>query len=584
MTVFSPKELFIKFSYDHCDGLSIGTRGMAWGFGARYDIDGLTQLMKLLPYSCMNDVTQLIKNSVDEDYKKAYGNSPPAKGFEDGAGKLALPYKFLQILDPDAFQEIQISMSSSHAYAIRNAADISRACDTFIVSRAGGDSFYKWEGRGATEVMDLFGASFSFEQALFLMGPNFVVTTGGQARGNGCGGEYPDYLSCMPEKLTAKHYCECPPFAECPPTKKICKYPTCPPTVCKTCAEKSGHAQETSVASGTFGALDGKNYNGEDQFIKYHVGYLTRKSYPGYANFITQGDPFVSSDNTIFLKQMQSQNGVNYKKAQYDDKLTKHYVHKKDRKIKNEADIKIKRIKTITMVSTPTHIKNCLHNGYGVVITSNVGFSDKRNSIGISYPDRLWYHTMAIIGYDDTKRLYHEGLYLFANSWGDWNYGGHPDWGPLPKGSFLVTESHLACMLRMPRVDKMWDCRVGLKKCRMLDQIEVGFIGFRPPATLVGAIHHESDRFTGSQRIIWVYYDFNGLRHQFRDQVRCDKFALLDAEESGNNCFPMQDCDYISCGPNQKPWGYAFALSFDDDPPFRKKDMRYEQFFMVPPS
>ena len=77
MTVFSPKELFIKFSYDHCDGLSIGTRGMAWGFGARYDIDGLTQLMKLLPYSCMNDVTQLIKNSVDEDYKKAYGNSPP---------------------------------------------------------------------------------------------------------------------------------------------------------------------------------------------------------------------------------------------------------------------------------------------------------------------------------------------------------------------------------------------------------------------------------------------------------------------------------------------------------------------------
>ena len=82
-------------------------------------------------------------------------------------------------------------------------------------------------------------------------------------------------------------------------------YASCPPTVCKTCAEKSGHAQETSVASGTFGALAGKNNNGEDQFIKYHAGYLTRKSYPGYANFITQGDPFVSPDNTIFLKQMQ---------------------------------------------------------------------------------------------------------------------------------------------------------------------------------------------------------------------------------------------------------------------------------------
>jgi len=583
MTVFSPKELFIKFSYDHCGGPSVGTRGMSWGFGAKYDIDALTQLMKLLPYSCMNDATQLIKDSVDENYKKAYGYPPLTKSFEDGAGKLALPYKFLQILDPDAFQEIQTSMSSSPAYAIRNAADISRACDTFMVSRTGGDSFYKWEGRGATEVMDIFGASDSFERALFLMGPNFVVTTGGQARGNGCGAIYPDYLSCMPAKLTAKHTCVCPLENVCPPAKKVC---TIGGNFKGTCAEIAGQAQETSVSSGTFGALTGKNDNGEDQFIKYHVGYLTRKSYPGYANFITQGDPFVSSDNTIFLKQMQSQNGVNYKTAQYDDKLTKHYVHKKNTRIQ-EADIKIKRIKTITMVSTPTHIKNCLHNGYGVVITSNVGFSDKRNSIGISYPDRLWYHTMAIIGYDDTKRLYHEGLYLFANSWGDWNYGGHPDWGPLPKGSFLVTESHLACMLRMPRVDKMWDCRVGLKRCRMLDLIDAKFDMFRPPVTLIGAVDWSTDGGLikeRTQRILWIYYDFNGVRQTFRDQVRCDKFALKDAEESGNNCFPMEDCDYISCGPNQKPWGYAFALSFDDDPPFRKKDMRYEQFFMVPPS
>ena len=99
MTVFSPKELFIKFSYDHCGGPSVGTRGLSWGFGAKYDIDGLTQLMKLLPYSCMNDVTQLIKDSVDEDYKDAYGYPPLTKSFEDGTGKLALPYKFLQILD-----------------------------------------------------------------------------------------------------------------------------------------------------------------------------------------------------------------------------------------------------------------------------------------------------------------------------------------------------------------------------------------------------------------------------------------------------------------------------------------------------
>jgi len=28
--------------------------------------------------------------------------------------------------------------------------------------------------------------------------------------------------------------------------------------------------------------------------------------------------------------------------------------------------------------------------------------------------------------------------FLICNSWGKWNDGGHPEWGQLPNGSFLI--------------------------------------------------------------------------------------------------------------------------------------------------
>ena len=55
---------------------------------------------------------------------------------------------------------------------------------------------------------------------------------------------------------------------------------------------------------------------------------------------------------------------------------------------------------------------------------------------------------------------------------------------------------------------------------------------------------------------------------------------LKDTENCGNNCFDFNGCDFKQCGSNQQAWGIAFALSFEDNPPFKRKDMKYEQFFL----
>jgi hypothetical protein len=45
------------------------------------------------------------------------------------------------------------------------------------------------------------------------------------------------------------------------------------------------------------------------------------------------------------------------------------------------------------------------------------------------------HNCMAWIACDDTQG---EPAFLVQNSWGKWNDGGHPEWGPIPDGSFLI--------------------------------------------------------------------------------------------------------------------------------------------------
>jgi hypothetical protein len=591
MSALSPKELFIQFSNDYCDNdTTWGNRRLLWGKGAAYDFEGFTILMKSLPNSCFNHYAKNISKSKNDTYKKAF------KYFvNSGKDKIALPYKFLQILDPLAYEEIQEDQYQSVAFAVRNTADLSRACHTFWESKYetnGGKSLYEWDARGATEPIYHF-AKNSLAKALFFIGTNFIPHSVGSKRGNGCDHEK-SQLSCLPELWSANYSCQCPPLLECPPAEKVCDIQFCcipyegtescrgPASEWGSCYDKAACAGETSPTTGIF-QLD----NNVKDKMTIHAGYFVRKSYSGYGNFINKGDYFGAPDDTVFLKFARRNTFVDYKTPVYDTNISKFPVYR-EKKPSKDAVPPIKRAKHVTMVSTTEEAKDFLYNGYGVVLSTNVGFSDKRDSIGVSYPDRLWYHTLSIIGYDDTKRLHPDCLFLLANSWGDWNSGGEPDWGPIPKGSFLITESHLKCILTLPPVHKYKDCNeVDFKPCRMLDLEDINQRFNTPPTTLIGAIDTANDGFylykgDRSDRIRWVRLDCENKQKRYMSQRRCWQAMMEEAiatNACGDNCEPLGDCDYTQCGPNQSPWGIAFAISFDENLPYSRKDFKYSQFF-----
>ena len=102
------------------------------------------------------------------------------------------------------------------------------------------------------------------------------------------------------------------------------------------------------------------------------------------------------------------------------------------------------QIKTTSLVRTVEEARDALANGYGLAVCSNVGFSNKRDKNGIAKRSGSWAHCMAWVACDDTGS---EPLFLVQNSWGKWNDGGHPEWGPIPDGSFLITSDVAANML-----------------------------------------------------------------------------------------------------------------------------------------
>jgi hypothetical protein len=102
------------------------------------------------------------------------------------------------------------------------------------------------------------------------------------------------------------------------------------------------------------------------------------------------------------------------------------------------------QIKTVSLVRTIEEARDALANGYGLAVCSNYGFSNKRDKKGIANVSGNWAHAMAWIACDDTGS---EPLFLVQNSWGKWNDGGHPDWGSIPDGSFLIRAEVAAGML-----------------------------------------------------------------------------------------------------------------------------------------
>ena len=103
------------------------------------------------------------------------------------------------------------------------------------------------------------------------------------------------------------------------------------------------------------------------------------------------------------------------------------------------------QIKTASLIRTIEEARDALANGYGLAVCSNYGFSNSRDKKGFARVSGNWAHCMAWIACDDTGP---EPAFLVQNSWGKWNDGGHPEWGPIPDGSFLIHADAAEGMLK----------------------------------------------------------------------------------------------------------------------------------------
>lgn len=433
----TPEQLYYQYSNSPCFDLD--------GAGTPYRLAELTTFLKQIKYPCLKNV-------------------PGYSGLYSGSGQIALPYKYLEVFDPHLFSEIQPNIYAGSAHAIRNAADVSRACDLVFYSdktnsygRITESSLNFWGARGATEHMTFFGYNY-ITRCLFVLGPDLVDYNTARQRGTGC-----DDMNCLPpfkrgqqiSALGAAFSCEeddsgqkeCTPCKKCPPeddTDPCCQGLSCADRANICCGDPTGDADiffyETSIHDDIFNKPKSDRIVevNQDRTTIYHVGYLKRQSYGGYINTKDLSDKWWTCPKDLAIAYMQKNNGYDYKNN-----------------VGNVSNNIIQRTRIISYVDNIEDIKKLLYNGYGIVLSTNIGFSREKDSYGLAFPDRIWYHSYAVVGYDDTKKYFDECVYVFANSWGDWNTGGHPPWGRLPKGCFLVTESHLKGMINLQRIDKI---------------------------------------------------------------------------------------------------------------------------------
>jgi len=262
-----------------------------------------------------------------------------------------------------------------------------------------------------------------------------------------------------------------------------------------------------------------------------HVGILERKIYGGYANLLDNTGPnFNGILDDIFLDYFQSINDWNYADSTIKDPL---------------PSLTIPRMRTISILldaiinngASPVtntqnmvdRIKDLLWNGYGVVLFSNIGFPNTRDSQGLSYPDRIWYTTYTIIGYDDTKLEFDECVYVLSCPWGNWITGGNPSWGPLPPGCFLVTETHLKCMLNYYPDREFYGCRSQLPCNPVLKD--------------------------------------------------CDDPVVIRELSGCGGHGPQDKCEPYFCSKQQRSTGLVFALSMTDN--FGPQALKHQDFYPV---
>jgi len=184
-----------------------------------------------------------------------------------------------------------------------------------------------------------------------------------------------------------------------------------------------GRAMESFVTIGATEAIYGcRGHGGQGmacseaaEFVHQNGGIVLRKNYPGVADFSTyNGD----------LGAGWGSRGVP----------------------KGVIEIaRTNQVGTITQINTVEQARDALANGYAIAVCSNQGFSEKRDDKGFARPQGNWGHCMMWSACDDTGS---EPAFLVQNSWAKWNDGGHPAWGPIPDGSFLIHADVAASMLK----------------------------------------------------------------------------------------------------------------------------------------
>lgn len=175
-----------------------------------------------------------------------------------------------------------------------------------------------------------------------------------------------------------------------------------------------GGEREAWIARGATEAIYGQRGHAGDgsscartvDFVTKVGGIIVRQNYPGIADF----------------SKYNGSMGGNWGARGLPDKVLD---------LANDH-----QMRTASLIRSIEEARDALANGYGLTVCSNQGFSNIRDKKGFAKPQGQWAHAMSWACCDDTGP---DLSFLVCNSWGKgWNSGGHPDWGILPDGSFLI--------------------------------------------------------------------------------------------------------------------------------------------------
>lgn len=517
--MLTPKQLFETYSQNPCSDYlpspysQLGTMDVygpgPYGYGTPYNFTRIINFLRWVKKPCGSSLWDI---DPDEEDANIFGIK------NTGANKLAPMYKLLQSLDAGAYTESQHRIRAGTAHSVRNTCDLSRACYlTQNDATQTAPGLGMWNARMATEYLEYFAYN-SLPDCLMMCGPD-LVSTDAEAliyRAPGYGpptsnepyalngfddsGAILDRVIAGVEGGTMSCF---PHLNDSVPGKQHGCVAAGETTVCKNCGEcpkdENGEVIDPNhpcCKNGTMfyynecclggnyqdlldfsywipsddGSFDGTINGGRIGEKLKHVGLVERRLYNGACNFDRQNtlEKMLMTFPDYFLGHFQGRNGWNYTTSSNID-------------IANVSTFNpILRARTISLIlstdnggvlgepgdvstiidtnATLRTVKDLLWNGYGVLLFSNVGFNNFRDSTGLSYPDRIFYTTYSIIGYDDTKTEFNECVYVLHCPFGQWNTGGHPSWGPLPTGAFLVTETILRCMIQYFPSNDFFDC------------------------------------------------------------------------------------------------------------------------------